>query len=48
MNQKEFQNRFGGTIKGKWLIYEGNLYCSFNSLKVLPDNLQVGGEIKWK
>ena len=43
--QLEFQKRFGGEIKGKWLVYENNLDCSNNNLTSLPDNLKVKGKI---
>ena len=43
MAQKQFQKRFGGKIKGKWLILDGNLECFNNQLTSLPDNLKVDG-----
>jgi len=43
--QLEFQKRFGGEIKGKWLVYENNLDCYNNKLTSLPDNLKVGGNL---
>ena len=45
MTQKEFQEQFGGKIKGKWLVFGGYLDCDNNQLKSLPDNLKVGGSL---
>ena len=45
MTQQEFQKRFGGEIVDGWLVFKGNLYCSNNQLKSLPDNLKVGGNL---
>ncbi len=45
MIQKEFQQKYGGKIDGKWLVFGGGLNCSGNQLTSLPDNLKVGGNL---
>jgi len=38
--QLKFQKKFGGEIKGKWLVFEGDLYCYDNPLKSVPDYIR--------
>jgi len=45
MTQQEFQKRCGGEIKNGWLVFKGDLDCSYNQLTSLPDNLKVGGHL---
>ena len=46
MTQKEFLKLYPeGKIKGKWLVYGGDLICYNNQLKELPDNLKVSDNL---
>ncbi len=45
ITQKEFQEIFGGEIKGDWLVFEGSLNCYNNNLTSLPENLEVEGDL---
>ena len=41
MNQQEFKTKYGGEIKNGWLVFDKDLFCSYNKLTSLPENLKV-------